>query len=434
MTELRPIYFIVVCWGERFRNYLTDICLPALLSPNNIPSLSGGHRNKFIFCTTPQDWSVLHELPIMDALRRHIEPCYIEIPPAPPGRSGCEHMGLGHKLAAELAHKDQAYGVFITPDLMVSDGTVAALERHAVAGREVVLAAALRFEEEALFDNLRRLGVVPDGPPSQPGRPLPVSGRELVAAAIRSFHSETRRYEWSAPHFTDFPCACWWQVPREDGIVLHSLSWCPLLLDYAVVSHHDTTTLDTWTLDGDYVYRNFKESRVHVVTDSDEMMLVSWAPASDRPQSLSPSFVKSVPIVGDVVKGAILRGTLTSGIFDPLKQRLFFLPVRWHARELTPAWVDIERKAMTTLTHYLDDFARRASVSVAAHPVRSSLFRVLAACGRVWIVAADLVAHRTRLAARLGQVFRGDVSAVKRIWLRLKIVGRTIIGAHSTHS
>lgn len=433
MSELRPIYFIVVFWEERFRNYLADVLLPTFLSPNNIPSLSGGQRNKFVFCTTPEDWSALRGLPIADALQRHIELHYIEIPPAPPGRSGCEHMGIGHRLAAELAYRDRAYGVFVTPDLMISDGTVAALERHALAGSEVVLAAALRFEEEALFGNLRRVGVMPQDRPSQSGRAIVASGRDLVAAAIRSFHSETQRYEWAAPYFTDFPCACWWRVPREDGIVLHSLSWCPLLLDYSAVAKHDTTALESWTLDGDYVYRNFKERGVHAVMDSDEIMLVSWAPASDRPQSLSRSLVKSVPVVGEVVKGAILRGSLTSGIFDALKQRLFFEPVRWHAHDLTPAWADTEREAAQTLSRYVDDIARRSSAPGAVPCVRSSIYRVLAPCGRAWMVAADLLAHRTRLAARLAQALRGDRLAAKRIWRRLKVVGRTIAGAHSSH-
>ncbi len=431
MSDLRPFHFNVVFWGDRFRRYLTDFCLPSLLSPNNIPCLGGGRRNRFIFCTTAEDQAALRRTPIFALLDRHIEPHFIEIPPAPPGLSGCEHMGVGHKLAAEMTHRERGYGVFLTPDLMMSDGSVTALERYARAGHRVVLSVALRFGEEPLFQNLTDMGIVREGESlSQAGRPLTVTGRQLVAAGIRSFHSETQRYDWESPSFTDFPAACWWRVPGEDGIVVHSLSWCPLLVDYAAVDRHDTSTFDTWTLDADYVYRNFGDvAGIHVVTDSDEVMLVSWAPLADRAQSLSRSHLKSLPGVGRWLKGAILRGVVTSGTFDSLKRRIFFLSVRWHSSDLTPVWVETERRVMRTLRQYVGDLAPDdASRREATH--HGALGRaVLGAFGRFWIVAADLLAHADRLKVRLTQVLRGDRAAAERLWRRLRTVLKTIRGA-----
>src|SRR5262249_53140544 len=159
--------------------------LPTMLAPGNIPRLSAGRRNRFIFCTTQPDWEALRRTPIFALLERHIEPYWIEIPPAPPGRLGCEHMGVGHKLAAQMAHRDQAYAVFITPDLMVSDGSIGALERHALAGRKLVVTAALRFAEEPLFENLRRFGVMNASPGSEgTDRALLLTGRQLVSAGL----------------------------------------------------------------------------------------------------------------------------------------------------------------------------------------------------------------------------------------------------------
>src|SRR3712207_2982469 len=102
MTELRPIYFIVVCWGERFRHYLTDFCPASFLPPTTIPSLPGGHRNKFSFGTPTADWVALQETAILKTLERYVDRHHIAIPSPPSGRSGCEHMGIGHRLAAEL--------------------------------------------------------------------------------------------------------------------------------------------------------------------------------------------------------------------------------------------------------------------------------------------------------------------------------------------
>ena len=431
MHDLRPFYFSVVFWGERFRDYLTDFCLPSLLSPNNIPSLRGGRHNRFIFCTTPDDWAVLTLSPIFSLLERYIHPYFAEISLPLPGRSGCEHMGVGHKLATEMAHKDEAYGVFITPDLMISDGSVAALERHARARRRVVLSAALRFGEEPLFENLRAMGILCEEERlSLLGRPLTITSRAMVGVALRSFHSETRRYEWEAPYFTSFPCACWWRVPSEDGIVVHSLSWAPLLLDYSIVGRHDTRVLESWTIDADYVYRNFGDGEgIHVVTDSDEIMLVSWAPLSDRPQSLAPSRIKSLPVIGEWAKGAFLRGAITSGIFDPLKQRIFFLPVRWHARELTPSWLMTERKARRTLRRYLPDLEPRRAQKPARKAALGWLFlRVLAVCARVGMVLEDAFAYPERRRAVLRQAMRGDCEAVKHVSRWFRVAWRRIRG------
>jgi hypothetical protein len=441
VMQLRPLYFIVVFWGDRFYRYLTDYCLPSLLSPNNIPVL-GGARHKFIFCTTAEDWAVLSTTEGFLRLQKYIEPCFIEIPPAPIERSGCEHMGVGHKLAAEMAYRDKAYAVFMTPDLMVSDGTVRALCKHASAGVKVVLTAALRFGEEPLFENLKSLGITREGERlSKSGGPLTITARQMVAVGLRSFHSESQRYEWQASYFTDFPTACWWRVPGEEGIVLHSLSWAPFLCDYAAIVEHDTSIFDTWTLDGDYIYRNFGDGEgVHVVTDSDEMMLLSWAPLSDRPQSLAVSPIKGLPVVGDLIKGGILRALVFSGVFDNLKTRIFFKTIRWHSRELTDAWKDIEAKATKTLRHYLLDVelmngrpSRPYSVNKFSGLLRMILLGAIATVGRIWIAFSHLYHHRDRVRKRFTLALRGDREARERIARRIRSIWRLIRGVPVGH-
>jgi len=424
VTVLRPLCFVVVVWGERFRRYLTDYCLPSLLSPGNIPALAGGRGNRFLICTTPADRAAIRETPAFIALERHITPVFVEIPLPPAGRSGCEHMGVGHRAAAELVRRDGGYGVFLTPDLMLSDGSVAALERHARNGRRVVLCAAFRFGEEPLFEQLRAMGaLLPSG--AAPAAAVMVTGRQLVSAMLRSFHSEGLSYGWDAPAFANLPAACWWRVPGEDGIVVHSLSWAPLLLDYAAVARHDTTALETWTIDADYVYRNFGDTPdIHIVTDSDEIMLVSWTPLAETARTQSTTLPERLPLARNWIKGAIVRGALTSGIFDPLKQRSFFIPVRWHAGDLTPAWTETERRAAAILRRYAGDPAPESH-----GPARGAGLVALAAAGRLWIVAADVFGHTDRLRLRVAQALRGDREAVDRLRSRAGRAWKTIRGS-----
>ena len=55
----RPFYFVVVLWGERFRNYFLDLCLPTLLAPGNLPALATAQRSKFFIWTRPDDWAAI---------------------------------------------------------------------------------------------------------------------------------------------------------------------------------------------------------------------------------------------------------------------------------------------------------------------------------------------------------------------------------------
>jgi len=349
--NLRAFYFIVVVWGERYTDFLLNFCIAALLSPKNIPSLHNRAKNKFLISTTQEDWDSMQQRPIFVKLRQYLEPILVVIPPCPEGMSGCIHMGVGHKLATQIAFRDRAYAVLLTPDLMLSDGTIAAVQRRAVEGYHVVLTAAMRFGEEPLFEHLDKLGIANIRSKfADEGKPLIASGRQLVWAGIKSFHSETLKYEFNSDYFSYFPVACWWKSPGSDGILIYSLSWAPLLVDYDAVKSHDVTIFENWTIDGDYIYKNFGNSNnVYVCDDSDEMMLVSWAPMNDRPQSLLPNRILQTKILGLWIRKLIVYETFYNNVFDPLKRKIFLQPVRWHSQDVDAAWNILEFKSKIIL-------------------------------------------------------------------------------------
>jgi len=428
---LRPFYFVVVVWGERYTDFLLNFCFASLLSPGNIPSLANrgdGTHNKFLIATTDEDWARMQDRPIFRRMREFVEPVFVRIPPSPEGVSGYVHMGIGHKLTTHMAFEARAYSVLLTPDLMLSDGTMAAVQRHAVDGVQVVLTAALRFGEEPLFENLERLGIASiDSRFGDEARPLVASGRQFVWAGIRSFHSETARYEWDAPWFSVFPVACWWRVPQEDGILVHSLSWAPLLVDYDAVEHHDSSMMDHWTIDGDYVYRNFgTEGRVYVVQDSDEMMLVSWAPLADREQSLEPHRWYGHPRWGRLARGLTLCETFHGRVFDPLKRRIFFKPVYWHSRDVVHGWREIEATAQATLRLFVSPgvlhgiFGTRRLVGMVVK-VAPIVIRPMRLAHYYWT-------GRSRVLGIAIRALRGDSAARERIGNHLKFVQRMLLG------
>ena len=100
--------------------------------------------------------------------------------------------------------------------------------------------------------------------------PLVINGRQMVYAAVNGFHSQTLAYEWDPPD-------CCRSVRRmvacsgEDGIVLHSLSWAPLLA--RLRSDRGPRYLDVRSVDARWglSFQKFRRHNAHPCRpDSDE--------------------------------------------------------------------------------------------------------------------------------------------------------------------
>ncbi len=348
---MRPFYFGSVFWGEKFRRVFTDLCLLSLLSENNIPALANAEReNRFLLCTTRADWDALQDDPTFRLMRDYIEPEFIEMVPPAPEDHKMVVMSKGHRMIADIMFERQVYGVFIYPDTVFSDGTVAALQDHAHAGKKAVLANCPRLANEGFVDELKAGGRM------RPGHPTSLSSRDLVAMALRHIHSETRRYEWDTVYFADSPVTCYWDVPDGNGVVMHSFCWAPLLIDYGSIAEHHTGSLEGWTIDGDYVHENVPEpADIAIITDSDEIMVVSFTPEADLHFESDAHWLLQIPWVGTRTRVSLLRRFYFSPVIDPLKRQIFHKPVCLHAGPLSAQWGAVRMRA--------DDLVSRATDS-----------------------------------------------------------------------
>lgn len=340
----RPFHLITVFWGERFRRYFLDYLVASLLAPGNLPMLNSQGLCKFLIATYPEDWQAMQDDPRFLALWHYIEPTFLQIPPCPIGVHGCTHMGVGHKIACEIAHKEQAFAAILAPDSIISDGAIAALMRHAENGKKLVWApACLRLAEEPFLRELTAMAVI-----GHRGLVIVASGAQLAEASIRSLHSAARPFEWDAPYVPTNrgqPCV-FWRVSGNDGFLIYCLSWAPLLIDYAAVPIHDTSCLETWTSDGDYCFKNLGEiDALHIVRDSDELVYAGFTPEREQPVDLAGCF-RDIPRNDiDAMKTEGIAQNFNSGLFDPLKQRAFLEPVLWHGHELDDRWPALASRA-----------------------------------------------------------------------------------------
>ena len=161
---MRPLYLIVGFWGDRFRSYFIDYCLPSLLSPRNLGILSAGDGHRFLICTTAADWLALQRSSSWNLLLTHATPVHIEVgfPDDSSEESKFRHMTYGHRLLVNEAYRDRALACQIMPDAMYTDGTIETVLRHAAEGAHAVLTVALRLKEEGLLVGLHNQKLAPE--------------------------------------------------------------------------------------------------------------------------------------------------------------------------------------------------------------------------------------------------------------------------------
>jgi hypothetical protein len=342
-AEAPRFYFLTVFWGEAFRTVFLEACLPSLLAPRNIPALRNRQDSRFLIVTTSEDWRIVRAHPIFARLAALVTPEHIEMPAPGPldRRSNLLLSSAGHRLATERAFAARAATMVVAPDVIFSDGAVEALQRRAAAGFPIVLALGLRAEQDKTLAELRGRGLL------RAGSPLALSGRETVEVFLRNMHSESIVYEWEAPYYTDWPVATWWRVPDGSGILVQSLGWTPIFVNYAMVREHRTAAFDANTIDGHYLYDNFgADPRFDVIADSDELMQLSLTRECDQSQfPLRAAWSKRLPLAGPYIKLNNLR-LFAAAYIDPLRQKAFRRPVRLHTGPVDETvWREAERRA-----------------------------------------------------------------------------------------
>jgi hypothetical protein len=345
---LRPYYFVLVVWGERYRNYFLEYCLPTLLAPGNIPAVARRRPTKYLMATTREDWEAMRCTAIFRAMQEHTEPVFLELPDGSNRPYWLQNI-VGHKLCCERVFQDRAYRIFTGPDAVFSDGSFARLDELAAGGCEVVLKLSVpTVEKRAFFQALGELGMLPEKSARDSGKPLVYSGRQIAAAALRSMHDMAIVNEWDAPHFCGYASAPWWQVPGESGIVAAGLFWDVLLIDYAAVTSNDLSVLDNRGWDGDYNMRTIGHlETMYLVRNTDEFNAVSWNSLPGPPLARQP--------LGALGKAATFRKSYWGDAFNDFHRQFIVLPTRIHAGPINEKkWSAVETRALRTLLTWLD--------------------------------------------------------------------------------
>ena len=134
-------------WGAEFIELFLDVCIPNQLSPANLPALPPGSRYRVF--TTSADVPRLEASPRLDALRRVLPVDVVDVDMTEADRSAKprerwnthKRMIACHRRAAADAAIEERALIFLAPDFVLAEGTIAGLVRLHSRGARAVLTA-----------------------------------------------------------------------------------------------------------------------------------------------------------------------------------------------------------------------------------------------------------------------------------------------------
>jgi hypothetical protein len=331
------LYLTVTFWGDEYRRYFVNYCLASLLAPGNIPAIADKSSARLLIATTDRDWAELQREPAFAAVQKLIAVEHLPFSGTADGQGRrMSAMSEGHRLLARRMFADRAQGVFIYPDMIAATGFLAALERLWRQQFAAVMFMNVRFANEGLLQEIGKAGY-----------PLVFSSRALVKLTLLHMHSEMQRSGFDKP-FDDYGSSSYfWNVAPGEDVVFHCGSWIPSLIDYARLSAHDDSTLATWTLDGDYVARNFPdEKEIYYARDTDELFMISFTPEAREHYSLAPLALYRIPFLRTGLKIVGAHNFLYAQAPAWLKEEEFRLPVRFRGGNcIEDDWRSVEARA-----------------------------------------------------------------------------------------
>jgi hypothetical protein len=240
--------------------------------------------------------------------------------------------------------EDRAYGCFLYPDIVIATNFVSKLDELARRGIKTVLFMNVRFGNEKSLNALRASGLV------RPGQPLEVAPDALVRLILENMHSEMARNEFDSLADDYGSASFFWRVPGNN-LVFHIGSWAPVLIDYGSIEQHDVSAFDDWTIDGDYIAKNFPNpDDVYASLHSDEMFLISFTPESQLHYSLAPYLPYRWRWLRELLKTYMAHNYLYGYVLDPVKKRLVHHPVRLRGGQASEAeWRAVEARAAAVM-------------------------------------------------------------------------------------
>ena len=313
------LYFMTPVWGEAYTKLFLDIVIPSQLAPGNLPGLHDSEKCRYLIFTTSQDATVITSSPQYRTLSTIIpvEVLLIdgEITGPHDTMSECFRRGIA------MADEANAASVFLTPDLVFSDGSFRTLQWLVTQGRRVVYITGIRLIKQpvvsALRDRFLREGVIA------------VEPNDLMDIALSNLHPLAHSSFWEEGEDDLIPANLYWRVGSK-GLLARCFHLHPVLV-YPEIKR----AVFYGTVDDDYVLASCPDPMDdYVVRDSDELLAVELS-------ELSHFFLTGMK------KGSLDAVAFWAEMAANSRHRtLIDVPIRLHCGKIQEDdWREVEHKA-----------------------------------------------------------------------------------------
>ena len=313
-------------WGRQYLDLFFNLCIPNQLAPGNIPALPAGSRYRIL--TRSAHVAELDAHPMVQALREVIPVDILVVESVDrhgAGPHGPELMIACHQKAIADILEAGAAIIMLSADFILSADALAAVVRRHREGYRAVVNTGLRLAKESFLPALA----------ASAERLAALSPRELVRIALPHLHAHERSMFADATRFSKSPVAVYWPV-SDEGLLARCLHLHPLMVDPM-----RPVPLSVGTNDGPYLAEACPDySRVHVVTDSDELQMFEITTAERQ-------------VIGTTKSGlSSWRAAIMAARCDRLQLHFWqYRPVRVHSADFDERW--------TATAPIAERFARR---------------------------------------------------------------------------
>jgi hypothetical protein len=250
---------VTAAWGDWHVGYFLSATLPSLVSEGNLPELCKAHDLTYEICTTQRDAHRILGSPsfsVLDDLAR------VEIHILDDDELR-DPIAAHHRVwqqAVQRARKNGSMILFIPPDAVWADGSLASLSRRLCEGKTVLFNTYLRTDSESFVPALLERFA------TSPAR-LRVPPREMVDLALQHLHPLMSCYLQEGGHLPEHAEFLLWPV-RGEGLVLRLFARELFCFDSRIQLNHQALLAELPD-----------PARTHLFSDSDELCAVSLTPA-----------------------------------------------------------------------------------------------------------------------------------------------------------
>lgn len=261
---VKQIRLLLPVWGEQFIGQFLRVSMPTLLAPGNLPAVAAALPCTLVFLTNTEGAELMRGHPATAYLQSICDVEFDIIDDLITSDNYSTTLTLAYARAIRATGEmmlDTCF-FFLISDYIMADGSLANVLARIRAGHSGVLAGNFQVVEEAAKERL--FEKFETGEPS-----ISIAPRDLMNWALNYLHPMT------LANTVNFPMYCsahsnrlFWQVDDNTLIgrfyLIHMIAIRPEIVDFQISSSCDYS----------FVPEMCPSGNVHIVTDSDEYLVV----------------------------------------------------------------------------------------------------------------------------------------------------------------